>query len=109
MSKRCVLSAACLLVSVSAAHAAPGTKDFDFACAVVSSAAMGGIDHNSEEGKMLFNTFSFYLGRLTVRDTRTHWRTAIMGRVAELHERSSGEVVAPCLDFFDSFLAPLDH
>ena len=52
---------------------------------------------------------SFYLGRLTVRDSRTHWRTVILGRLAELHGQSfTIEAHQRCMDFYDSYLAHIE-
>ncbi len=86
---------------------ADDAKDFDLACAVAVSTKIGAARRAGEDWRDLISLFTFYLGRLTVRDSRTHWRTVITGRVAELGRPVPDELIVPCMKFEDNFIEPL--
>jgi hypothetical protein len=92
-----------LSISAQAQDVAP--KDFDFACAVVSSAEIATTQPKTEQRNMAFTVFSFYMGRLTARDDRTYWGAVIKGRIAELREKSKSlELYDKCMKFYASKL-----
>ena len=83
-------------------------KDLDVACAVGVSIELVQISNaDSIEWWAAFSEFSFYLGRLTVRDNQANWRQIIKGRVAEGHnQRNSPETESACLDLFNKTIQP---
>ena len=93
--------AGCALLAVSAHAQSVSPKDIDLSCAITSEAEMGANPKGSAEQSAALMVFTFYLGRLTARDEKTHWNDVIKGSVAELREKARLEnVYASCMNFY---------
>jgi hypothetical protein len=94
---------AALLWSV-ATQAQTDKKDFDFACAIATGAQMS-LSQNQSYSAGAIAAFSFYLGRLSVRDDTTDWTVVVQGRIAEKqYAAPSPRLLTTCLDFYTSKL-----
>jgi hypothetical protein len=105
------LAVGCFLIAADVAALAqspPGNlspRDFDLACAVVAGAEMGTSqnEQNIPRRDMAVRIFTFYLGRLSVRDDSKDWNAIAWGRVAELQQDvRSSEMLKRCVDLYIS-------
>jgi hypothetical protein len=91
----------CLLCA-SVAYA-DDAKDWDFNCAIAAAVGVAETnDHqDSPEWWEQMSLLHFYLGRLSVRDSRTSWATVIKGRAA--HTSVPQPMAKACSDFVAGF------
>ena len=62
------------------AQAQSDKSDFDLACAITTGAQM---NEDEQRAAATMPAFSFYIGRLSVRDDRTNWTIVVASRLAE--------------------------
>jgi len=79
MLKSAILAICVLLWGASGRAEDLTPKDYDLACAVVASIELAQMPNR--DWWSAFSELSFYLGRLTVRDSHAYWRQIITGFV----------------------------
>jgi hypothetical protein len=94
-----------MLPSLAFAAGDISAKDFDIACATTSGAVVAANPKGSQAHEAAFTLFTFYLGRLSGRDDDKMWSKVVVGRVAELGEKTpSPDLFSSCTNFYISKL-----
>ena len=99
---RGLLIGAASFLWVATGQAQSDKSDFDFACAITTGAQM---NQDEQRAAATMPAFSFYIGRLSVRDDRTNWTIVVASRLAEKQWAApSPQLLGKCPDFYASKL-----
>jgi hypothetical protein len=101
-----VAVAVLIIASLAATFAEAATEqEFDFECAVTASMELGANAPGSDGRYQALRVYFFYLGRLSGRDSETHWSALVREKLAEPRDKDELTVMyGRCLAFLNKQL-----